>query len=228
MPANARRALGGALLAAPALILALAGASWRYSLPRPEIGAPAIRVFAEARPIAVIRPPGGAEGWLSLDRIPRPVVDAVLIAEDRRFWGHPGVDLLAIGRAIGTNLKHDEVREGASTITQQLARTLFLDTSRTWRRKLHEAFIALLLEARWEDLCDAVVFVDAPDDVRRRRVRNSRGWGRETWQARENLQLALKDKKARADDLVDNSGTPDETFRQVQRILSSLVAPLPC
>ena len=149
MPAIARRALGGALLATSALVLALAGASWRYSLPRPETGSPAMRVFAEARPIAVIRPPGGVEPWLSLDRIPRPVVDAVLIAEDRRFWRHPGVDLFAIGRAIGTNLKHDGLREGASTITQQLARTLFLDTSRTWSRKVHEAFIALLLEARY-------------------------------------------------------------------------------
>jgi membrane peptidoglycan carboxypeptidase len=142
-------AFAGALLATSALILALAGASWRYSLPRPEISAPAIRVFAENRQIAVIHPMGGAQGWLSLDRMPRSVVDAVVTAEDRRFWMHPGVDVLAMGRALGTNLRHDEVREGASTITQQLARTLVLDTSRTWTRKLHEAFIALLLEARY-------------------------------------------------------------------------------
>src|SRR6266403_29557 len=73
----------------------------------------------------------------------------VLLAEDRRFWTHPGIDLLAVGRALHVNFRRGELREGGSTITQQLARTLFLDTRRTWGRKAREAFIALLLEVRY-------------------------------------------------------------------------------
>ena len=87
---------------------------------------------------------------------------------------------------------------------------------------------AVLLEAGWDDVCDVLVFVDAPDAQRQRRVRQSRGWPKEAWQARENLQLALKIKKARADYGLDNSGTPDESFRQIRRIVSELVASLPC
>ena len=87
---------------------------------------------------------------------------------------------------------------------------------------------AVLLEAGWDDVCDVLVFVDATDAQRRRRVRQSRGWPKEAWQARENLQLALKIKKARADYGLDNSGTPDESFRQIRRIVSELVASLPC
>ena len=87
---------------------------------------------------------------------------------------------------------------------------------------------AVLLEAGWDDVCDVLVFVDAPDAQRQRRVRQSRGWPKEAWQARENLQLALKIKKARADYVLDNSGTPDESFRQIRRIVSELVASLPC
>jgi penicillin-binding protein 1B len=76
-------------------------------------------------------------------------VDAVLIAEDRRFFQHRGIDLLAVLRATTANLRHRQARQGASTITQQLARTLFLNTERTWGRKLREAVIALLIEIRY-------------------------------------------------------------------------------
>ncbi len=137
------------LVTAAVLVLGLAWASWRYSLPRPGASAPAIHLYGGAQPIAVLHPGRRARSWVPLDRIPRPVVDAVLTAEDRRFWSHPGIDPLAIGRALRADLKHGELREGASTITQQLARTLFLDTSRTWSRKLRETVIAILLEVRY-------------------------------------------------------------------------------
>jgi penicillin-binding protein 1A len=68
-------------------------------------------------------------------------------AEDRRFWKHRGVDPLAVGRAVVHNLRRGAAVEGASTITQQLARTLFLSRERTLSRKLLEAVLALLLEA---------------------------------------------------------------------------------
>ncbi len=129
--------------------LVFAGASWHYSLPRRGTSAPLVRLYAEGRPIALAYPWHRAQDWVPLDRIPRPVVDAVLTAEDHRFWNHPGIDVLAIGRAFRANIKSADVREGASTITQQVARTVFLDTARTWSRKLREAIIAVLLEARY-------------------------------------------------------------------------------
>jgi 1A family penicillin-binding protein len=90
-----------------------------------------------------------AKVWVPLREIPPSVVDAVLATEDRRFFRHDGVDLVAVLRAAWIDLRHQEVRQGASTITQQLARTLFLRAERTWDRKIREILIALLLEVRY-------------------------------------------------------------------------------
>ena len=78
--------------------------------------------------------------------MPRTVADAFIAAEDRRFYQHDGVDGWGIARAIVTNVRQGAVREGASTITQQLARTVFLSQDRTITRKLKEAALALKLE----------------------------------------------------------------------------------
>ena len=72
---------------------------------------------------------------------------AVIAVEDHRFYAHPGIDPLALGRAVVRNVADAEVVEGGSTLTQQLARTLFLSNRRTWGRKIREAGIALLLES---------------------------------------------------------------------------------
>ncbi len=71
---------------------------------------------------------------------------AFVAAEDRRFYKHQGLDIWGISRAILTNLKQGFFREGASTITQQLARTVFLNQDRTLTRKLKEAALAFKLE----------------------------------------------------------------------------------
>jgi penicillin-binding protein 1B len=85
--------------------------------------------------------------WVPLARIPRPLRDAVVASEDRRFRQHWGLDLRGNFRALLTNARAGGVRQGASTITQQLARGLFLGRERTFGRKLAEAGIALGLEA---------------------------------------------------------------------------------
>jgi len=72
-------------------------------------------------------------------QMPQLVMQSFIAAEDRRFFDHDGVDFWGIGRAVVTNLKQGSVREGASTITQQLARTVFLSQDRTVTRKLKEA-----------------------------------------------------------------------------------------
>jgi penicillin-binding protein 1B len=81
--------------------------------------------------------------WVPLDRIPRVVCDAVIAAEDRRFTKHHGLDLRSNARALLTNVRAGGVREGGSTLTQQLARGLFLARERTLGRKLSEAVLSV-------------------------------------------------------------------------------------
>jgi hypothetical protein len=81
-----------------------------------------------------------------LTGISRHVVSAFLTAEDRRFWQHSGFDAAMLGRALAHDLATGRVEKGASTITQQLAKNLFLQPDRTIGRKLEEAVIAWRLE----------------------------------------------------------------------------------
>jgi penicillin-binding protein 1A len=101
----------------------------------------------------------GADGrpWFRLDDRRRDVPlaqispylqQAVVATEDRRFWWHPGIDPLGLARAIMVDLRRGDTVEGGSTITQQLARTLFLSNVRTVGRKGKEAVIAAMLETR--------------------------------------------------------------------------------
>ena len=72
--------------------------------------------------------------------------NAFVAVEDHRFFMHPGVDPIALGRAVVRNLRASGTREGGSTITQQLARTLFLSNRRSYGRKAREAVLAVLIE----------------------------------------------------------------------------------
>jgi 1A family penicillin-binding protein len=81
-----------------------------------------------------------------LDRISTYFKDAVIAIEDHRYYLHPGIDPIALTRAALHNLRSDGGRQGGSTLTQQLARTLFLSNARTYGRKLEEAAIAVMLE----------------------------------------------------------------------------------
>ncbi len=86
---------------------------------------------------------------IEIDRVPQHLVDAVLAVEDRRFFSHHGVDLTRIAGAVIANLRAGGVRQGGSTLTQQLVKNFFLTPERTLRRKLHEAVMALLVEFRY-------------------------------------------------------------------------------
>ncbi|MFL6247683.1 MAG: PBP1A family penicillin-binding protein [Thermoanaerobaculia bacterium] len=86
---------------------------------------------------------------VTLQQIPQHLQDAVVAAEDSRFWHHPGVDPLGILRAIFVNVKSKGVSEGASTLTQQLVKNYFLTSERTYKRKVMEAFMAVILDARY-------------------------------------------------------------------------------
>src|SRR5262249_4542044 len=84
---------------------------------------------------------------IPLQEIPRHVVNAVLATEDARFYQHFGVDVIGTFRAIIQNAKANDVVQGGSSITQQVAKNLFLSPERTIQRKIHEAFLALWIEA---------------------------------------------------------------------------------
>jgi penicillin-binding protein 1A len=84
-----------------------------------------------------------------LSDIPDDLKQAVVATEDRKFYEHAGVDLKAVLRAIVTDIRAGEFVQGASTITQQLARTLFLTPQKSVIRKLKEAFLALQIERRY-------------------------------------------------------------------------------
>ncbi len=81
--------------------------------------------------------------------LPRHVVDAVLAIEDRRFHSHVGLDPIGLVRALVANLRAGRTVQGGSTITQQLAKNLFLTADRTLKRKVQEALLALWLEYRY-------------------------------------------------------------------------------
>lgn len=82
-----------------------------------------------------------------LDAMPDHVIKAVLATEDRRFFDHWGIDFLGLTRALTENVRANTVVQGGSTITQQLAKNLFLTNERTLQRKIKEAFLSIWLEA---------------------------------------------------------------------------------
>lgn len=81
-----------------------------------------------------------------LEKISTYMKDAVIAVEDHRFYMHPGIDPIALTRAVYYNIRSDERSQGGSTVTQQLARTLFLSNVRTYGRKAKEAALSVMLE----------------------------------------------------------------------------------
>ena len=87
--------------------------------------------------------------WVSLDEISSYLIDSTIYTEDKNFYKHFGFDFLRIGKAIVTNFKNKSMDQGASTITQQYAKNLFLDFDKTWKRKWDEMWYTLRIEANY-------------------------------------------------------------------------------
>jgi penicillin-binding protein 1A len=110
-----------------------------------------IRVHAADGTVIVSLGPSYGE-WLPYDRIPAVMRDAMIATEDRRFRSHIGLDpigMMRAGKLAFLNRGTDRRLQGASTITQQVARTIFLSNKYDWRRKAREAIIALALERKF-------------------------------------------------------------------------------
>ena len=82
-----------------------------------------------------------------LDQVPKSLVNAILAAEDERFFKHGGVDYLGVARAALSNFSSGGVRQGASTITMQVARNFFLSKEKTLTRKFNEMLLAFKIES---------------------------------------------------------------------------------
>ncbi len=87
--------------------------------------------------------------WVKLDEISPKFIDAIVTIEDQNFFEHSGIDIKRIGGALLADLKAGKKVQGASTISQQYARTLFLSQEKTWNRKIQEALYALRIEANY-------------------------------------------------------------------------------
>jgi penicillin-binding protein 1A len=143
--------LGAGLLMA--LLLVITVAISMASLPgyREMMRSPngqSVQVRAADGSILIADGPSYGE-WLDYDEIPDIMVEAMVAVEDRRYWGHPGVDPIGTLRALVVNLRAGRSVQGGSTITQQLARNIFLTNNRNYGRKVREAVLALALEQRF-------------------------------------------------------------------------------
>lgn len=92
---------------------------------------------------------GSNDEWVSIDKISPYLINATLAIEDKNFYHHVGFDFLRVAKAMLINISNGKNLQGASTITQQYAKNLFLDFDKKWSRKIEEAFLTVRLEAHY-------------------------------------------------------------------------------
>lgn len=148
-----QKAGSGRLLLAALCVLLLAAAYFCYDLPRLDSVKsleikPSITILANDD--TLIARYGGLQGnVLRIKDVPAHLIEAVLAVEDRRFYSHFGIDPLGLARAMWNNILARHWVQGGSTITQQLAKNLFLTPEKTIRRKVQEAIMAFQIESRF-------------------------------------------------------------------------------
>jgi penicillin-binding protein 1A len=141
----------GIILAVWGLVVLSVVVLWAaYDLPKPESA-----MDAERRPALVLQDRGGQTfatfgdlvgEALRLSDLPPELPAALVAVEDHRFWQHSGIDFIGLARATWVNVTSGRVVQGGSTITQQVAKTLFLTNERTLRRKIRELLLTIWLE----------------------------------------------------------------------------------
>lgn len=92
----------------------------------------------------------GTQEWVSLNDISQHVINATIVTEDKKFYQHHGFDFLRILKALYVNFTTQSRKEGASTISQQYAKNLFLDFDKTWSRKIEEMWLTIQLEVHYD------------------------------------------------------------------------------
>ncbi|RKH41847.1 monofunctional biosynthetic peptidoglycan transglycosylase [Corallococcus sp. AB050B] len=143
----ARWAVGGVLVGVLGIsVLTFAGLPDAEALVKenPKTTALIEQRASEAREAG--RKPRRKQQWVPLSAVSKPAVDAVLLSEDASFYLHDGVDTVELARAVGQAVEAGKLERGASTLTQQLAKNLWLSTDRSLVRKLKELVLAHRLE----------------------------------------------------------------------------------
>ncbi|MEL7028256.1 MAG: biosynthetic peptidoglycan transglycosylase, partial [Pseudomonadota bacterium] len=151
-----RRALGHMGTLATFALIGLGVAFFHYAQDLPDTSA--LWARDKTASIAILdrhgellaRRGGDPSDYVRLSELPPHVADAVIAVEDRNFRHHIGLNPIAILRAASVNAASGGVVQGGSTITQQLAKNLFLSSDRTVKRKIQELMLALWLEARFD------------------------------------------------------------------------------
>jgi penicillin-binding protein 1A len=142
-------AAGAVLLVA---LLVMVASSWStlpdYQTLKRSPNGQMIRVRASNGTVIVAMGPVYGE-WLQYSQIPQVMKDAMIAIEDKRFRNHPGVDPIGLARAIKVRFAEGRFTQGASTITQQLARNVFLTNNKTFARKFRELILALAMERKY-------------------------------------------------------------------------------
>lgn len=142
---------GLSLLLMLGLIAAAAGLVYLYatSLPLADSDRNSRLLDSQGEVIATFSAGGKDSVPVQLDAISPDLINATLAVEDRKFYDHHGFDIRGLGRAVLVNLQHMQMSQGASTLTQQLARNLYLSHEKTWTRKAKEAVYTAQLEMKY-------------------------------------------------------------------------------
>ena len=134
---------GGAVLAC--LLLVYSGI-WYYKLSKLNTQYVEYDYNAETKRARYAVVAGRPSHWISIEELDKKAYGAIIVSEDWRFFQHPGIDMAQIRNAFLSSVKKGERLRGASTITQQVVKNIYLSHKRSWTRKLKEAFLALIME----------------------------------------------------------------------------------
>ncbi|UCD46458.1 MAG: PBP1A family penicillin-binding protein [Deltaproteobacteria bacterium] len=144
------RGVAGGDAPRPGVRAAIGIAERRVASLETSSGAPLEELILEPEEIArILGPKMESRRLVPLAAVPKHLQDAVLAAEDSRFYTHFGIDFVGVLRALMTNLRRMRIVQGGSTITQQLAKNFFLSPKRSIWRKIREAELAIIIEFRF-------------------------------------------------------------------------------
>lgn len=169
----------------------------------------------------------GRDSYISLEELPEDYIDSVVAVEDKRFYHHVGIDLIAIGRALYNDIRAGALVEGGSTITQQLAKNQYFTQEKKLSRKAAELFMAVEMEKHFskdeilELYVNSIYFGNGYYGVREASLGY---YGKEpgTLTQEECMMLAGIPNAPSVYNPVDNPKLAQERLAQVKRLLNSL------
>lgn len=169
----------------------------------------------------------GRDSYISLEELPEDYIDSVVAVEDKRFYHHVGIDLIAIGRALYNDIRAGALVEGGSTITQQLAKNQYFTQEKKLSRKAAELFMAVEMEKHFskdeilELYVNSIYFGNGYYGVREASL-GYYGKEPETLTQEECMMLAGIPNAPSVYNPVDNPKLAQERLAQVKRLVNAL------